>query len=90
MPRLEALIFVARAVLGDEEAASWVEGWLRKGPERSEEPAVTALRTLMRPVLRVIEGGKSAAVAIAERRADVVHALHDANEATLGDALLAA
>lgn len=90
MPRLGALIFVARAVLGDEEAASWVEGWLRKGPERSEEPAVTALRALMRPVLHVIEGGKSAAVAIAECRVDVVHALHDANEATLGDALLAA
>ncbi len=90
VPRLEALIFVARAVLGDEEAAAWVEHWLRGGPERSEEPAVTALRTLMRPVLRVIEGGKSAAAAIAECRTTVVHALHDANEATLGDALLAA
>jgi tetratricopeptide (TPR) repeat protein len=90
MPRLEALFVVARAVLGDDEAAGRVESWLRSGAEHSEEPAVTALRALMRPVLRVIEGGKSAGVAIAECRADVVHALHDANEATLGDALLAA
>jgi tetratricopeptide (TPR) repeat protein len=90
VPRLEALTLAARAVLGDEEAAMSIEGWLRSGPERSEEPAVTALRTLMRPVLRVIDGGKSAAVAIAECHTTVVHALHDANEATLGDALLAA
>ena len=89
MSRLEALIIVACAVLGDVEAANEVEQWLRAAPERDEEPAVATLRTLMRPVLRVIEGGKSAAQAIAEKRAGIVHALHDANEATLGDALLA-
>lgn len=89
-PRLEALTIVARAAVGDEAAAERVEGWLRGGPEISEEPSVTALRTLMRPILRIIEGGKSAAAAIAECRTTVVHALHDANEATLGDALLAA
>jgi tetratricopeptide (TPR) repeat protein len=90
MPRLAALILVARAVLGDAEAAGEVERWLRAGPDRDEEPAVAALRELMRPVLRVIEGGKSAAQAIAENRAAVLHALRDANEATLGDALLVA
>lgn len=89
MPRLEALVFVARAVLGDAEAAEWVEQWLRSTPETAEEPAVAALRTLMRPVLRVIEGGKSAAQAVAQTRTSV-HALHDANEATLGDPFLAA
>jgi len=90
VPRLEALIVVALAVIGKAEAAEEVERWLRAEPERAEEPAVAALRTLMRPVLRVIDGGKSAAQAIAENRTTVIHALHDATEATLGDALLAA
>lgn len=44
----------------------------------------------MRPILRVIEGGKPAAQAIAENRTSVTHALHDANEAILGDPFLAA
>lgn len=90
MPRLEALIMVARAVLGDAEAAREVEGWLRASPDKAEEPAVSALRSLMQPVLRVIEGGMSAVETIAANRVTVIQALHDANEVMLGDALLAA
>jgi Flp pilus assembly protein TadD len=89
-PRLEALILVARSVLGDSEAATKVELWLRAPQTVDKEPAIAGLRLGLRPVLKVIEGGRSAVNAIAEMRETVVRALHDANEATLGEALLAA
>jgi hypothetical protein len=89
-PRLEALILVARAVLGDNEAVKEVELWL-SAPQRSEEePAITGLYSGLRPILKVIEGGLSTKDAIATMRERIIGALHDANEAILGETLLAA
>jgi tetratricopeptide (TPR) repeat protein len=89
-PRLESLILVAQALLGDTDAQRKAELWLRE-PESSEKvPAITALRSALHPVLRAIEGGRSLKDAFIDAREAVISALHDASEAALGDALIAA
>jgi hypothetical protein len=89
-PRLEALILVAQAVLGDIKAEQKVEFWLRAPAAADSEPAIIGLHSALRPLLRVIEGGRSIKDAIAETRETVINVLHDANEASLGEILLAA
>lgn len=89
-PRLEALILVAQALLGDTEAQRKVELWLRETQIAEKEPAIVGLHSALRAVLRVIEGGLSLKDAFVEARETVVSALHDANEAALGETLLAA
>lgn len=89
-PRLEALTLVARAVLGDAEAAELVEAWLRTQPAPHEEVAVKTLREGLRPVLAVIKNGRSVAAAFLEHRETVTATLHDSNETVVGNPLLAA
>jgi hypothetical protein len=89
-PRLEALILFARAVLGDTEAKQKFELWLRASQITDKEPAIAGLHSALRPMLRVIEGGRSIDDAFSEGHGIVIRALHDANEAVLGEALLAA
>jgi tetratricopeptide (TPR) repeat protein len=89
-PRLEALILVAQALLGDAEAQRKVERWLREPEIAEKEPAIAGLHSALRPMLQVIEGSRSLKDAFVETRATVVGALHDANEAGLGETLLAA
>jgi tetratricopeptide (TPR) repeat protein len=89
-PRLEALILVARAVLGDEDAALEVEAWLRVKPATREAQAVSTLRAGLSPILRVIEGGLSPREALASHREAVMTTLHDANEAGLDEDILLA
>lgn len=89
-PRLEALILVAQALLGDTEAQRQVELWLRASQVTDKEPAIAGLHSALRPMLRVIEGGRSIRDALSETRETVISALHDANEAALGEMLLAA
>jgi tetratricopeptide (TPR) repeat protein len=89
-PRLEALIVVARALFGDTEAEQKVELWLRETKTAEQEPAVAGLHSALRPILRVIEGGRSIKDALSEKRETIISALHDANEAALGEILLAA
>ena len=89
-PRLEALILVARAVFGDGEAAQKVDLWLREPRETNKEPVIAGLHSALRPVLRVIEGGRSINDAFGKMRETIISALHDANEAIHGEALLAA
>ena len=89
-PRLEALILVARAVLGDVEATGAAEAWLRAPELDGEEPASRVLRSGLRPILNLIDGGQSALQAFSQMRHTVTSALHDANEAELGDLFVAA
>jgi tetratricopeptide (TPR) repeat protein len=89
-PRLEMLILMARAVLGDAEAARKIERWLREPEVTDGEQAIAGLHSALRPLLRVVEGGRSIKDALSEVRETVIGALHDANEAALGEALLAA
>jgi len=84
-PRLEALTWVARAVLGDAEAAERVSHWL--GRDEYEDKAVRGLKERLRPLLRVIDGGADAFVT---KRPAIEQRLRDANEATLDDYLAAA
>jgi tetratricopeptide (TPR) repeat protein len=87
-PRLQALTWVARAVLGDTEAAELVQLWL--GRVDTEDKAVRGLREGLRPLLRLIKGDADASAVFSEHRAAIKHRLHDANEATLDDYLAAA
>ncbi len=89
-PRLAALILVARAVLGDADAALEVEAWLRAEPVTAEAPAVSTLRAGLRPILQVIECGLSPREAFVSHRETVVTTLHDATEASLDDDTLLA
>jgi len=82
-PRLEALTWVARAVLGDDETAAKVRGWLESGG--AEEQVVETVRRSIRPFLHVIEGGASPSSAFVDARGRIEVSLHDANEAGLED-----
>ena len=59
-------------------------------PKPPKEPAIAGLHAALRPVLRVIEGSRSLNEAFVEARETVVRALYDANEAALGETMLAA
>jgi tetratricopeptide (TPR) repeat protein len=87
-PRLQALTWVARAVLGDSEAAALVQIWLDRAD--TEDKAVRGLREGLRPLLRLIKGGADASAVFAAHRAAIEHRLHDASEVTLDDYLAAA
>jgi tetratricopeptide (TPR) repeat protein len=89
-PRLEALILVAQALIGDADAQRKVEAWLRDPQPTEKEPAIAGLHSALHPVLRVIEGGRSLREAFIDESDLVVSALHDANEAALGEIILAA
>jgi tetratricopeptide (TPR) repeat protein len=89
-PRLEALILVARSIFGDEESIELCNAWLRSLPTFDEEPATRTLRVGLVPVLRLIDGGRSPKEVFGDQRDLIINALHDANERTIGDPLLAA
>jgi hypothetical protein len=89
-PRLEALVLVAQAALGDAEAAAKIEEWLRVPDGGKTEPALLGLRARLQPVLRLIDGGQTAADSISAMRGTIIAALHDANESLLGEIILAA
>lgn len=73
------------------ELIGWeFELWLRASQVTDKEPAIAGLHSSLRPMLRVIEGGRSIKDAFSEARETIISALHDANEAALGETLLAA
>jgi hypothetical protein len=87
-PRLVALILVARALLGDEDAAWAADALLRKSPAMDEARPVTILRAALRPILDRTDGLSPLEALVANDNV-VRHALHDANEAGLGELLVA-
>jgi hypothetical protein len=72
--------------LGDGDAA---KARTVGAAQPEEEPAIIAPYSLG-PILKVIEGERSTKDAIAAMRERIIAALHDANEAVLGEILLAA
>ncbi|HUB63632.1 MAG TPA: hypothetical protein VL996_04175 [Methylocella sp.] len=88
--RLEALRLVARAILGDAEAAQLVESRLRHPLASDDDRCVAVLRSGLGPILKLIEVGDRTNDVFIEKRAVAIRALHDANEAMLGDILFAA
>jgi hypothetical protein len=86
-PRLNALILVARAVLGDASAAREIEEWLRAEPTTEETAVAAVLRVGLRPMLQVVDGGVSAPETFISHREAIVTVLHDANEASVDEDL---
>jgi hypothetical protein len=86
-PRLEALILVAQAVLGDASAAREIEEWLRARPTTEETAVAAVLRVGLRSILQVIDGGLSAPETFISHREAIVTVLHDANEAGVDEDL---
>jgi tetratricopeptide (TPR) repeat protein len=86
-PRLRALVLVARALVGDVTAASEIDAWLAEplppGKERIEGRLHAALRIVRGDAASILEP-------LQLHRAAVLRLVHDASEATLGEALLAA
>jgi len=87
-PRLEALTLVARAVLGDENAAWMVEALLKAPPARREPRAVSFLRASLAPLLAA-PGDMSWPQRMAANGNTIRRHLYDANEASLGDRIAA-
>ena len=85
--QLEALILVARALLGDAQAAWTVQALLNAEPANNEARSVTILRGRLRPLFDA-NHGTAPQIFVAHRDAIRV-CLYDANEAGLGDRLAA-
>lgn len=87
MPRLRALTLVAQSLFGDAAAAAEMTKWLSADPPSAAAPAERSLHG----GLRAIRGSaQTAGALVRDRRAAVLRVVHDATEATIGDALLAA
>lgn len=89
-PRLSALILVGRALFGDREAEERIATLLGKGSSQESSDLQQGLRVVLRPVLRLIQGGQSVGSALGEHRRPIESALRDANEALLEVVMLAA
>lgn len=89
-PSLAMLTWVARAVVGDDDAADVVGAKLREPPDISEDRAIQVLRRGLRPVVQLLERGRTATQALAEYEAVTIRVLHDSNEAALSNMIVAA
>lgn len=88
--RLQALVLVVSALLGDAGAIARMAEFLRAVAPASEERAVTILRAGLRPLLVAIDSGRAAEVALDDRRTLVMAVLRDALDITLTGERLAA
>lgn len=81
LPRLESVILLARAILGDTVAASEVASRLLGSSTGEDAQAVLLLRPRFQPVLRLIEGGLEPSEAVAKCADQLRTAIFDTNEA---------
>ena len=89
-PRLNALILVAKALLGDPEAERFVETWIRGEQEPGTEAAVFALRKSLHELLSATNAQQSEPSIFRAAKATVLKVLTAANEITVGPDLLVA
>lgn len=89
MPRLESLILLARAILGDDVAAREVADRLRNPDSTDDQQAVEILRRRFQPVFELIDGGLEPADAVNRCAEQLRIAIYDANEAVSAPELLA-
>ncbi|MBC7951728.1 MAG: tetratricopeptide repeat protein [Rhodospirillaceae bacterium] len=89
-PRLEALILVVSALLGDATSVARMADYLLADVPAREERAVTSLRAGLRPLLVAIRDGMAPSEALNDRRALVMAVLRDAVDITLAGECLAA
>lgn len=90
MPRLESLILLARAILGDKVAAREVADRLRNPNAADDEQAIDILRSRFQPVFELIDGGLEPADAVNKCSDQLRIAIYDTNEALSAPELLAA
>lgn len=90
MPKLEALILLACALLGDADAATQLDKKLRSPSSLDDERAIGLIRSNYRPVLELIDGGAPPVAAIAKHADRLRIAVYDTNEAMAAPTLLAA
>jgi hypothetical protein len=88
-PRLGALTLLAKAVPGDDQSAWLVDRFLRAGPAPDEARAVMVLRQGLKPCLARPDE-ESIRQWLTRHQDTAIRVLHDANEAGLGERLLAA
>lgn len=89
MPRLESLVLLARAILGDSDAANEVAERLRDARDGIDDQAAEILRERFQPVFQLINGGLEAAAAIAKCADKLRIAIYDTNEALSAPELMA-
>lgn len=90
MPRLQSLILLARAILGDGAAAREVAGRLGELDEFEGDDAAEILRDRFKPVFRLIDGGLKPEDAVMECAEQLRIVIYDANEALSAPELLVA
>jgi tetratricopeptide (TPR) repeat protein len=90
MPKLESLILLARAILGDAVAAADIADRLR-GPNAIDDPqAIQILRHRFQPVFQLIEGGLEPLDAVGKCANELRIAIYDTNEAVSAPELMVA
>jgi tetratricopeptide (TPR) repeat protein len=90
MPRLESLVLLARAILGDEVAARELADRLRSLSDADDEQAVEILRGRFEPVFALIDGGLEPAEAVNMCADQLRIAIYDTNEALSAPELIVA
>lgn len=89
-PKLEALILLARALLGDPDAARSIADRLIGADDLSQGRSLHILRSRLGPVLAFVRGGGAPLVGIQGNAGQVRQALYDLNEALSAPELIAA
>jgi tetratricopeptide (TPR) repeat protein len=87
-PRLRALTLLAKALLGDADAAWTVATLLQEAPPKHEATAVALLRRRLAPLLGNTDRAHVPDI-VAANRDSIRRTLHDANETLIGEAIAA-
>jgi hypothetical protein len=90
MPRLESLVLLARAILGDIDAAKDVADRLGGASDVKDDRAAEILGVRFQPVFQLIDGGLEVVEAIAKCADKLRIAIYDTNEALSAPELIAA
>lgn len=90
MPRLESLVLLARAILGDAVAADEITERLRHPRIKDNIQVIEILQRRFKPVFQLIDGGLAPADAIAKCAGQLRLAVYDTNEAVSAPILMVA
>lgn len=88
-PRWAPLAMIARALMGDASSAEQISNLLLH-QAGATSPAIEVLREAVNPLVARAKDPAQIISSLAQHRSKIVLALHDANEATIGEFALAA
>lgn len=83
IPRLDALILVARALYGDDEVAEYLFEFFKKEPDVQMHPAVKLLNNMFSAEVRPMNDNSELVTWLDSNRQRVLSALRDATEMTV-------